>query len=104
MMNKINVSCNFNEIDKLDDRTKIAVNRNRIENVNLELNRLKKLNELEKEIINLLDEYLKSEKIVDGYFVQMKAKEVRICFEKSKTKNLENTFYIRKRKEKTIKK
>ena len=83
-MNKIVVPCSYKQIDNLEQRKKIIVNQNRIENIVFEI------------------KYLKKDKIINGYYVQMKASEVRFCFKGRRVRNLANTFYITvdKRKEK----
>ena len=91
-MNKIVVPCSYKQIDNLEQRKKIIVNQNRIE----------KIDETQKQILQILLKYLKKDKIINGYYVQMKASEVRFCFKGRRVRNLANTFYITvdKRKEK----
>ena len=57
---------------------------------------------MKKQILQILLKYLKKDKIINGYYVQMKASEVRFCFKGRRVRNLANTFYITvdKRKEK----
>ena len=101
-MNKIVVPCSYKQIDNLEQRKKIIVNQNRIENIVFEIKRNEKIDETQKQILQILLKYLKKDKIINGYYAQMKASEVRFCFKGRRVRNLANTFYITvdKRKEK----
>ena len=89
-MNKIVVPCSYKQIDNLEQRKKIIVNQNRIENIVFEIKRNEKIDETQKQILQILLKYLKKDKIV------------RFCFKGRRVRNLANTFYITvdKRKEK----
>ena len=110
-MNKIVVPCSYKQIDNLEQRKKIIVNQNRIENIVFEIKRNEKIDETQKQILQILLKYLKKDKIINGYYVQMKASEVRFCFkgrrvrgetegqdEEEKKNNFNNMYLIERKR------